>query len=181
MRRRSRFHVTLGPMTNQWPLRVREVGGVPAVPPPAVVRVATGVRARLGRVHDRLGLPFQVLLERLLGALDGPALYALVELGVPDHLDQPRTAQVLAGRVGADEDRLERLLAYLASRGCVHRDRRGRYRANRVTKLLRREGGWAGWVSFAGAPWTTAAYAQLHAAVGLRADPVVAAHGVDFF
>src|SRR5438270_804429 len=68
MRRRSRFHVTLGPMTNQWPLRVREVGGVPAVPPPAVVRVATGVRAWLGRLHDRLGLPFQVLLERLLGA-----------------------------------------------------------------------------------------------------------------
>src|SRR5207302_3970507 len=151
MRRRSRFHLTLARMTNQWPLRVREVGGVPVVPPAGLVRVATGVGAWLGRVHDRLGLPFQVLLERLLGALDGPALYTLVELGVPDHLDQPRTAQVLAGRVGADEDRLERLLAYLASRGCVHRDRRGRYRANRVPKLLRRDGGRAGRVSLPGA------------------------------
>src|SRR5205807_6118239 len=134
-----------------------------------------------GRLHDRLGLPFQVLLERLLGALDGPALYALVELGVPDHLDQPCTAQVLAARVGAEEDALERLLAYLASRGCVHRDRHGRYRANRVTKLLMRDGGWAGWARFAGALWTTAAYGQLSAAVRQGADPVVVAHGVDFF
>ena len=167
-------------MTNTWPLTAREVGGVPAVPPPAAVRIATRVRASIARLHDRMGLPFQVLLERLLGALDGPALCALVELGVPEHLDEPRTAHALAARVDADEDGLERLLAYLASRGCVRRDRRGRYHANRVTKLLTRDGGWDGWARFAGAPWTTAAYAQLGAAARLGTDPVVA-HGVDFF
>jgi SAM-dependent methyltransferase len=181
MRRANGFRVTLLRMTNTWPLRAREVGGVPAVPPPAAVRIATRVRASIARLHDRMGLPFQVLLERLLGALDGPALCALVELGVPEHLDEPRTARALAARVDADEDALERLLAYLASRGCVRRDRRGRYHANRVTKLLTRDGGWDGWARFGGAPWTTAAYAQLGAAVRHGTDPVVAAHDVDFF
>ncbi len=181
MRRANGFRVTLLRMTNTWPLTAREVGGVPAIPPAAAVRVATRVRASIARLHDRMGLPFQVLLERLLGALDGPALCALVELGIPEHLDEPRTAHALAARVDADEDGLERLLAYLASRGCVRRDRRGRYHANRVTKLLTRDGGWDGWARFGGAPWTMAAYAQLGAAARLGTDPVVAAHGVDFF
>ncbi len=181
MRPASGFRVTLLRMTRTWPLTVREVGGVPAVPPAAAVRVTTRVRASLARMHDRMGLPFQVLLERLFGALDGPALCTLVELGVPDHLDEPRTAREVAARVGANEDALERLLAYLASRGCVRRDRRGRYRANRVTKLLTRDGDWAGWARFGGAPWTLAAYAQLGAAAREGKDPVVAAHGVDFF
>jgi precorrin-6B methylase 2 len=162
-------------------LSVKEVGGVPAVPPAAATRAATKLRAALGRAHDGMGLPFQVLLERLMGALDAPALYALVELGVPEHLDTPRRAAEIAARVGADTDGLERLLSYLASRGCVKRDRRGRYRANRVTRLLTQEGGWAGWARFAGAPWTMGAYAQLLVAVRDGDDPTRAANGVDFF
>jgi hypothetical protein len=54
----------------------------------------------LARAHDRIGLPFQVLLERLTGALDAPALYAFVTLDVPRHLDRPRTVDDLAARVG---------------------------------------------------------------------------------
>jgi SAM-dependent methyltransferase len=168
-------------MPRTWPLTVQEVGGVPAIPPAAAVRVGTDLRSALAWAHDRMALPFQILLERLTGALDAPALGALVELGVPDHLDEPRTAAALAGLVGANEVGLDRLLAYLASRGCIRRDRRGRYRANRVTKLLARDGGWAGWVRFAGARWTMAAYAELVSAVRDGKDPVVAAHGVDFF
>jgi SAM-dependent methyltransferase len=122
-----------------------------------------------------------VLLERLLGALDAPALYAFVALDVPRHLESPRTVDDLAARVGVPPDRLERLLGYLASRGCVRSDRRGRYRHNRVSRLLTDEGGWRGWVQFAGAPWTMAAYAQLRAAVVDGADPVAVAHGTAFF
>jgi SAM-dependent methyltransferase len=177
----EQFSCHAAAMTMTWPLTAREVAGVPAVPPAALVRVTTNVRAALARAHDAMGLPMQLLLERMLGALDGPALCALVELGVPQHLDRARTAHELAMRVGAHEAGLERLLAYLASRGCVRRDRRGRYRANRVTKLLTPEGGWAGWAQFAGAPWATAAYAQLLTAARDGKDPVVAAHGVDFF
>src|SRR5256885_6127863 len=145
MRPANVFRVTLAPVRGTWPLTVQEVGGVPATPPAAAVKVGTDIRASLAWAHDRMALPFQILLERLTGALDAPALCALVELGIPDHLDEPRTAAALAVGVGANEDALDRLLAYLASRGCVRRDRRGRYRANRVTKLLRRDGGWAGW------------------------------------
>jgi SAM-dependent methyltransferase len=168
-------------MARRWPLEVREVAGVPAVPSPAIVGLATRVRAVLGRAHDRMGLPFQVLLERLTGALDGPALYAFVELGVPEHVATARGIDDIAARVGVPADGLDRLLGYLASRGCLRRDRRGRYVANRVTNLLTAEGGWQGWVQFLGAPWTMTAYAQLLAAVRDGSDPIEVAHGTDFF
>jgi SAM-dependent methyltransferase len=168
-------------MERRWPLRVRDVAGVPAVPPAGLAALATRARAALGRAHDGMGLPFQVLLERLTGALDAPALYAFVELGLPDHVAQPRSVEELATRSGVPADALERLLGYLAARGCLRRDRRGRFVANRVTKLLTDDGGWAGWVRFLGAPWTMAAYAQVLAAVRDGADPVAVAHGTDFF
>jgi SAM-dependent methyltransferase len=168
-------------MARRWPLRVRDVAGVPAVPRPGVAALATRARAALGLAHDRMGLPFQVLLERLTGVLDAPALYAFVELGVAEHLTAPRHVDEIASRVGVPEDALDRLLGYLASRGCLRRDRHGRYVANRVTKLLTDEGGWCGWVRFLGAPWTMSAYAQLLAAVRDGDDPIAVAHGTDFF
>jgi hypothetical protein len=165
----------------RWPLQVDDVAGVPVVPPPAVVALTTRVRRLLAGGHDRIGLPFQVLLERLTGVLDAPALYAFVTLDVASHLDTPRNIDDLAARVGVSASALERLLDYLASRGCVRRDRRGRYRHNRVSRLLTGDGGWRGWVEFLGAPWTMAAYAQLQRAISDGVDPVVAAHGSDFF
>jgi SAM-dependent methyltransferase len=139
------------------------------------------VRAVLGRTHDAMGLPFQVLLERLTGALDAPALYAFVELGLTEHVATPRPVADIASRSGVPEDALERLLGYLASRGCLRRDRRGRYVANRVTKLLTDADGWSAWVRFLGAPWTMSAYAQVLAAVRDGDDPIAVAHGTDFF
>ena len=65
--------------------------------------------------------------------------------------------------------------------GCLRRDRQGRYSANRVTKLLTDDGGWAGWVRFLGAPWTMSAYAQLLGAVRDGSDPIAVAHGAGFF
>jgi SAM-dependent methyltransferase len=168
-------------VSRRWPLRVRDVAGVPAVPPAGVAAAATRLRAAIGRAHDRMGLPAQVLLERLMGVLDAPALYAFVELGVAEHLATPRHVDDISARVGVPADSLDRLLGYLASRGCLRRDRRGRYVANRVTKLLADDGGWNGWVRFLGAPWTMSAYAQLLAAVRDGADPIAVAHGVDFF
>src|SRR5437899_9680536 len=123
----------------------------------------------------------QVLLERLLGVLDAPALCALVELDLPDRLARPSTAAELAASAGCDEHALDRLLSYLASRGCLRRDRKGRYSANRVTRLLTRDGGWSGWVRLLGSPWTMASYAQISGAVRDGTDPIVASQGVDFF
>ena len=168
-------------MGRRWPLNVRDVAGVPAVPPPGIAALATSARAVLGRAHDRMGLPFQVLLERLTGALDAPALYAFVELGLAEQLTTPRRAEEIAPGLGVRADSLDRLLGYLASRGCLRRDRQGRYSANRVTKLLTDDGGWAGWVRFLGAPWTMSAYAQLLGAVRDGSDPIAVAHGAGFF
>src|SRR5204863_4277247 len=109
------------------------------------------------------------------------ALCAFVELDLADRLAKPRTAQELAAEVGCDAPALDRLLSYLASRGCLKRDRRGRYSANRVTRLITRDGGWAGWVRLLGSPWTMASYAQIVGAVRDGTDPIVASHGVDFF
>ncbi|MDQ1480310.1 MAG: hypothetical protein QOI44_1171 [Actinomycetota bacterium] len=167
--------------SRSWPLTVRQEAGVPAVPPAFAVRGATRLRVALAALGDRLGLPMQVLLERLLGVLDAPALCALVELDIPDRLDRPRTAFELAADTGSDAATLERLLSYLASRGCLRRDRRGRYSANRVTRLLTRDGGWSGWVRLIGSPWAMASYSQIVGAVHDGSDPVVASHGVDFF
>jgi SAM-dependent methyltransferase len=162
-------------------LTLRDEAGVAVVPPAPAVRATARLRGRLASLHDTLGLPQQVLLERCLGVLDAPALRAFVELDLPDRLSHPRTAVELAAATGCDTQRLDRLLSYLASRGCVRRDRRGRYSANRVTKLLTRNGGWRGWVQMTGAPWTMAAYPLVLAAVRDGADPVVLAHGADFF
>ena len=76
-----------------WPLTVRQEAGVPAVPPAIAVRGATRLRVMFAALSDRLGLPMQVLLERLLGVLDAPALSALVELDLPDRLDRPRSSR----------------------------------------------------------------------------------------
>src|SRR5204862_6863675 len=121
---------------------LRAGAGVAVVPPAAAVRATARLRGWLASFTDRLGLPLQVLLERLLGVLDAPALCALVELDLPGRLARPSTAAELAASAGCDERALDRLLSFLASRGCLRRDRRGRYSSNRVTRPLTRDGGW---------------------------------------
>ena len=167
--------------TRTWPLTLRAEAGVAAVPPASAVRATARIRGALASLTDRLGLPMQVLLERLLGVLDAPALCTLVELDLPDRLARPSTAAELAAATGCDEQTLDRLLSYLASRGCLRRDRRGRYSANRVTRLLTRDGGWRGWPRLMGSAWTMSAYAHIVDAVRAGRDPIIAAHGVDFF
>jgi SAM-dependent methyltransferase len=167
--------------TRTWPLTLRAEAGVAVVPPVAAVRATARLRGWLASFTDRLGLPMQVLLERLLGVLDAPALCALVELDLPDRLTRPSTAAELAAATGCDVHALDRLLAYLASRGCLRRDRRGRYSANRVTRLLTRDGGWRGWPQMVGSAWTMPAYAHIVDAVRGGRDPIVATHGVGFF
>jgi hypothetical protein len=165
----------------EWPLTLRREAGVPVLPPALAVRATARVRRMLAALNDHLGLPMQVLMERLTGALDAPALCAFVELGLPDRLREPSSAAELATVCDCDADALDRLLAYLTSRGCLRRDRRGRYCANRVTRLLTEEGGWSGWARFIGSPWTMTSYAHLLGAVRTGTDPIVASHGVDFF
>src|SRR3954447_26909840 len=100
--------------TRTWPLTLRAETGVPTIPPSAAVRATARLRGLLASANDALGLPMQIVMERCLGALDAPALRALVELDIPDRvLARPSTAAELAAAVECNAAALERLLAYL--------------------------------------------------------------------
>jgi hypothetical protein len=78
---------------------------------------------------------------------------------------------------------LERVLRYAAGRGFLRRDRRGRYRANAVTNVLRRNhpNSWRPWVEFAGSDYFWAAWRHLDVAVRGQGSGMEAATGHSFF
>jgi len=163
--------------------RVRDILGVPFVPPPWVSRSVVGLRRRLSAAHRRAAPPSIQLLEALFGLFDNRVLGLLVELDVPDRLDRPRTVAELADATGTDRANLERLLRYAAGRGFVRCDRRGRYRATGLTEILRRDHpySWRGWVEFAGSDWFWDAFRHLDAPVRGRGSGVKAATTREFF
>jgi hypothetical protein len=133
----------------------RDVLGTPVVPPAPVTRAVVQARARLLGAHRRTAPPAIRVLEGLFGLFDNRVLGLLVELDIPDHLDRPRGINWLADLTSSDPAPLDRLLRYAVARGYLGIDRRGRYRANAVTKVLRRDhpNSWRGWVEFAGSGW----------------------------
>ena len=161
---------------------VRDVLGVPALPPVRLASAATRLRAIVARLHRSLAPPPVQVLEGLFGLLDHAALAALCRLDVPDQLDGPLTVDELAQRLDADADLVRRLVGYAAGRGWLRIDRRGRVRPTPTTRFLRRDhpGGWRAWVEFASGPEVVAAVAQLGA--DPRApDAFAAANGAGFF
>lgn len=157
---------------------------IPIVPPPAVTRAVTAARRALGRTHDRMTAPFQVVLERMFGMIDNKALFLAVDLGIPDLVaDGPQSAAELAGSAGAEEDALNRLLRYLVSRGVFRQGRDGRYANNAASEFLRADHPWSwrSWVLFFGSPWNWDIWKNLDVRVRGGGDAVVAAHGCDFF
>ena len=157
---------------------------IPVAPPAAVTRAVTMARGALDRVHDRMTAPFQVVLERMFGIIDNKALFIAVDLGVPDLLVAgPRSAAELAAATSVEEDALDRLLRYLASRGVFRADRHGRYTNNPVSDFLRVDHPWSwrSWVLYFGSPWNWEVWKNLDVRVRGHADAVVAAHGCDFF
>jgi O-methyltransferase domain len=140
-------------------------------------------RAVLQRVQRATGPPSIQVLEGLFRLFDNRVLGLLVELGVPETLDRPRTASELAAATGVDADGLDRVLRYAAGCGFVGQDRKGRYRANGVTKLLRRDhpNSWRGWVEFAGSSWFWDAWRHADAVVREGRSGLEAAFGDEFF
>ncbi|MBV8386335.1 MAG: hypothetical protein JO155_06045 [Acidimicrobiia bacterium] len=157
---------------------------VPIVPPPAVTRAMTATRRALGRTQDRMTVPFQVVFDRMFGLLDNKALFIAVELGVPDVLEAgPLPVGRLAEETGADEDALDRVLRYLASRGVFRLGPDGRYANNAVTDVLRRNHPWSwrAWVLLIGSPWNWDIWKNLEVRVRGEGSATEAAHGCDFF
>ncbi|MEX1162693.1 MAG: methyltransferase, partial [Nitriliruptor sp.] len=119
----------------------------------------------------------------VLAGLDTAAIATLCRLDLPDRLTRPTPITALAGDLGVDAHRLERLLRYAAARGWLRIDRQGRVRATRVTRFLRRDhpGGWRAWVEFASGAEVGAAIAALDAGLRSDGDAFATANGAPFF
>jgi hypothetical protein len=153
-------------------------------PPVWVVKPALAVRSAVGRAHARMAPPFALVVERTTAMIEGKALAVLVELRIPDHLHEgPRTARELATAAGANEDALDRLLAFLVACGLLGRTRDGRYENSAASDVLRadhpesvRE-----WVRFIGADWQWEIWNQLQHSVTTGESGTIAAHGKPYF
>ncbi len=162
----------------------RAVLGAPVVPPGRAAQAMGALRRWVLGAHRTAAPPPLVVLEALFARFDGHVLAAMVALGLPDRLDRPIAVDDLAVCIGADPDRLGRLLRYAAARGFVRLDRAQRVRANGVTRALRSDAvaPWRGWVEFATSDWFGAAWDALPGSLAAgSAPPFEAAHGHDFF
>jgi hypothetical protein len=161
----------------------REILGVPALPPGRAAGPTARLRAALARAHRGSAPPPARLLESALGGLDLAVLATLCRLDVPDRLDRPRAAATLAGELGLDPVRFDRLARYASARGWLRLDRRGRIVATRTTRFLRRDhpGGWRAWIEFAAGSEVTGALGHLDAGLRPGGDAFRTANGAGFF
>jgi hypothetical protein len=159
--------------------------GMP-VPPVWMARLANRLRNRVGALHARMAPGFVVLLERSLGLLDNKALFAVVELGVPDLLSKgPLGASEIAAALGtdADADALDRLLRYLVCRDVFAVTPDGRYANNGASEALTLSAPvpWRNWILFFGSDWNGQIFDQLLERVTEGTPACEAAFGVGFF
>jgi len=164
-------------------LRIKDVVGVPFLPPASATAATTRLRAGTARLHRSLAPPPLRILESLFGLLDHAALVALCDLGVPDHLDARMPVGALAERIDVDAESLDRLIRYAATRGWLRLDRRGRVAPNATLRFLARDhpGGWRGWVEFMRGAEVAAAAGALTTAIRQRDGAFAIANGSTFF
>jgi hypothetical protein len=164
-------------------LDARTLLGVPVLPPPAATKGVLALRRGLRRLDQAMAPPGVRILEGLFGLIDNRALGLLVELGLPDRLDRPRTTAELAAGTATSPDGLHRLLRYCAGRGFLRCDRRGRWRANAVTGTLRPDhpNSWAGWVDFTASDWFWDAFRHTDETVRGGRSGIEVSTGVGFF
>jgi SAM-dependent methyltransferase len=163
-------------------LSANDVLGIPALPPGAVARGGTRMRAGVARVADVFAMPPVRILEGIFGLLDHRVLVALCEAGVPEALDRPTDINELAEQLAVDPDRLARLLRYAVAKRWLRTDRRGRIVPTAFTRFLHRDhpGGWRAWVEFAAGDEVLRAVGALSANAG-DTDTFEAANGSPFF
>jgi hypothetical protein len=148
-------------------------------PPRAAVRAVLAARATVQRAADRVGPADLALFELSFGFALSRMLGTFAELGVADHLDEPRTAEDLARRLDADADALHRVLRALALRGIVSLDGDGRFALTRRGRMLRSDHPRSirPWVRYVMAPSTQAAWAGLTDTVRTGVPSFPAVHG----
>lgn len=111
-----------------------------AAPPPAVLRMISGLRGALARLH-RSAAPANVsMMEIVLGSWLTQAIYVAVRLGIPDELSAgPLRADEVAQRVGSHPGATYRLMRLLASYSILELRRDGRFELTRLGRTLRRD------------------------------------------
>jgi O-methyltransferase/methyltransferase family protein len=108
------------------------------MPPAPVLAAVDKFRGALDRMHKATVPSHIAMLELGLGSWFTAALYAAVRLGIADELaGGPRSAEEIAGRVGADPAATFRLLRALASRSVLKMRRDGRFALTRLGATLR--------------------------------------------
>ena len=111
---------------------------ITAKPPSSLlVRAALGLHRLLERMARRVLPPEALVFTEVVGLARSEVIGALVTLGVMDELSRPSTAADLSGRLNLDADRLIRVLRAAARMGLVTLDRRGRFAASRIGRVLR--------------------------------------------
>lgn len=174
--------ITTVPVQRRAP-RPSDALGMP-IPPSAFVRVGMRLRRLLGRAHDAMVPPPQLLLERVFGLLDTKALFCAIDLRLPELLaDGPCSADELAVAAGADADAVARVLRYLVSRGFFTTRRDGRFANNGASEVLREDHphSWRAWVAFFGSDWNSRIFERMPERVRTSTPATELSFGVPFF
>jgi hypothetical protein len=156
----------------------------PRIPPTGVVRWAFAVRSLLRRAADAMLPPQGVTAERTLVLAEIKLLGVVCDLRIPESIDAGATTpSVIADRVGAKADPVDRVLRFLASRGWFVRRRDGSYRLNARSRALRADDAQSlrEWVRFMSADWHWDIWNHATAAVVSGESAVTAATGRTFF
>jgi hypothetical protein len=108
------------------------------LPPVRVARAVDAVRRRMRRVEQRLVPAPVAVLDQMTGAWVSRAIYTATKFGIADVLsDGPRSAEEIAGEIGANPDAVRRLLRMLASRGVFSQRTDGRFGLTPMADALR--------------------------------------------
>ena len=108
------------------------------VPPVWFVRIVSGLRNFLERMHRRLAPPHVSVMELSLSFWYTQAIYVAAELRLADHLkDGPHTIAELAAASGTHAPSLYRLMRALASIGIFAEDKNGRFSLTPMAESLR--------------------------------------------
>jgi hypothetical protein len=139
---------------------------------------------RLLEVTRRTLLPTElVLMEGIMGSYLAQGLYVIARLGIPDLLaEAPRSADELAALVHCQGDPLGRVLAFLATRGVVHRRRDGRFALSRAGYgLTTGANSFKGFAELNGSRPNWLAWGALLDGVRTGEAPFKISHGREFF
>jgi hypothetical protein len=127
---------------------------------------------------------FEQMRRQICGFAVTMAISAITRLGIPDLLaEAPRTAEALAGAVGADLDFLARTLRYLASEGVLDARADGSFALNERSQWLRSEiaGSLAPRAAWSGSPLSWGSWGGLLAAMRSGRSGLEAAFGKPMF